>query len=92
VLSGWANYILSIGSEVIAWCVLSCGYLIEFKRRCGGQMQQAHHGVGMCMPGVVATCQGNCGESKAVSQGATLEWLTDARVRGSQGEKVWSST
>jgi len=33
VLSRWANYILSIGSEVIVWCVLSCSDLIEFKRR-----------------------------------------------------------
>jgi len=24
------------GSEVIVWCVLSCGNLIEFKRVCGG--------------------------------------------------------
>jgi len=31
------NYILSIGSEVIVWCVLSCGDLIEFNRVCGGR-------------------------------------------------------
>jgi len=30
------NYILSIGSEVIVLCVLSCGDLVEFKRVCGG--------------------------------------------------------
>lgn len=60
VLSGWANDILSIGSEVIVWCVLSCVDLVEFKRRCGGGTHQARHGIGMCEPGMVTTCQGNC--------------------------------
>jgi len=52
VLSRWANYILSIGLEVIVWCALSRGDLIEFKRRCRGRMHQACHSFGMCMPDV----------------------------------------
>lgn len=59
MLSRWANYILSVGSEVIVWCVLSCGDLIEFKRQCSGGMHQACYRIGMCMPGMVTICQGN---------------------------------
>ena len=33
MLSRWANYILSIGSEVIVWYVRPCGDLIEFTIR-----------------------------------------------------------
>lgn len=40
-LSIWEKYILSIGSEDIVWCVLSCGDLIEFKRVYSGQMHWA---------------------------------------------------
>jgi len=53
VPSRWANYVLSIGSQVIVWCVLSHGDLIEFKRRCDGGTHQARHGICMCMPGMV---------------------------------------
>jgi len=67
-----ANYILSIGSEVIVWCVLSWGNLIEFKRMCGGGKHQASHGIGMCMPW----------------QGAKLEQLADHPGQREPGRKV----
>jgi len=78
VLSRWTNYILSIGSEVIVWCVLSCGNLIEFKRMCDSRMHQACHRIGN-----VCAWRGNdpprelLSESNTGWQGATLEWLVD---------------
>jgi len=89
VLSRWAKYILSTGSEVIVWCVLSCGNLTEFKRMCGGGRHRDHHGIGMCMPGVVTIHQGNYEWTTGWSPRSEEAWERKHRAVCA-GEKAWS--
>jgi len=59
VLSTWTNYILSIRSEDIVWCVLSRGDLIELKRVYSGGKHQASHRIGMYISGMAVICLGS---------------------------------
>jgi len=51
------NYILSIGSEVIVLCALSCGKLSLREYVVAGTL--SHHGIKMYISGMVAACLEN---------------------------------
>jgi len=85
VLSRWANYILSIGSEDIVWCVLSCDDLIEFKRTHGGRMHLAGHRIRMCMPGMVETWQESCEWDQGGLTGCHIRMAHEQQIRKYSG-------